>query len=97
QFRYMTDWAYEESGWWIKNVAINGVGIDIGAFYNPPPPETDFIVSLIGDDGFVYTMNLDDITESGTLDLWTIFADDEYILLVVSALFGDVDYTLNFV
>ena len=97
QFRYMTDWAYEELGWWITNVAINDVGIDVGAFYNPPPPETDFLISLIGDDGFVYDLGLDDATEIGSLDLWTIFSDDEYILLVVSATFGNVDYTLNFV
>jgi len=97
QFRYMTDWAYEELGWWITNVAINDVGIDVGAFYNPPPPETDFLISFIGDEGFVYDMNLNDADETGAFDLWTIFPDDEYILMVVSATFGNVDYTLDFV
>jgi len=97
QFRYMTDWAYEELGWWITNVAINDAPIDVSAFYHPPPPETDFLISFIGDDGFVYDMELNDADETGALDLWTIFPDDEYILMVVSATFGNVDYTLNFV
>ncbi|MHA1562495.1 MAG: hypothetical protein ACTSPA_10260 [Promethearchaeota archaeon] len=97
QFRYMTDWAYEELGWWITNIAINGAPIDVSAFYHPPPPETDFLISFIGDDGFVYDMELNDVDETGALDLWTIFPDDDYILMVVSATFGIVDYTLNFV
>ena len=28
--RYMTDWAFEEPGWWVDNIAINGVMVDNG-------------------------------------------------------------------
>ncbi len=90
QFRYMTDWAIEEAGWWITDVAVNDEVILVGDFYHPPKPESEFLISLIGSDGTVYEMNLDDVTETGT------FVIDGDMLLIVSSLVGDVDYSLNF-
>ncbi|MHA1561330.1 MAG: hypothetical protein ACTSPA_04325 [Promethearchaeota archaeon] len=94
QFRYMTDWAFEEPGWWIENVMINEDVLDLNEFYSIIP-EADFMVTLTNADGTeLYDLVLDDLTEEGTFDLG-IF-EDEYILLIVSATVGMADYELDF-
>lgn len=96
QFRYMTDWAYEEAGWWISDIKINDDSILVDDFYLPPPPETDFLVTLIGENGLIVELELDTINEYGTLNLWEYFSEDEYIYLVISTTKGQVDYSLRF-
>ena len=55
-FRYMTDWGFENPGWWIDNVQVlegeNGgepaFNVDVFTFPpEPPAPEEDFMVTLI--------------------------------------------------
>jgi len=94
QFRYMTDWAFEEPGWWIENVMINEDVLDLNDFYSIIP-EADFMVTLTNADGSIlHDLDLDDLTEEGTFDLG-IFGE-EYVLLIVSAIVGMADYELDF-
>ncbi|UCC20162.1 MAG: immune inhibitor A [Promethearchaeota archaeon] len=105
RFRYMTDWAFQEPGWWIDNVAINGIVIDnaddISAFALPPPPPTEFMVTIIGvdsagaysDDRFT-TVNLDGINEFST-PLAPYMTPDGYVLLIISPLIGPADYAFE--
>ncbi len=108
--RYMTDWAYEDPGWWVDNVAIDGIIIDnaddVISFISSPPPETDFWVTLIvvveTPTGLQYnnivTLDLNDLTESldETLDLANLItSDEEYLQLIVSPKIGLADYTVS--
>ena len=95
QFRYMTDWASEEAGWWIENVKVNEIDLDLDDFYSITPiPEADFMVTLTNVNGSnVYDLVLDDLNY-GTFDLSRF--GDEYILLIVSATVGMADYELDF-
>ena len=49
-FRYMTDWAYTDPGWYVDNIAINGEIVDNGdairSFTSDPPVELDFMVTI---------------------------------------------------
>ena len=49
-FRYMTDWGYTDPGWYVDNIAINGVikedGDKIVSFKSDPPVELDFAVTI---------------------------------------------------
>ena len=48
-FRYMTDWASLWEGWYVDNVRINDVAISNEAFeVDPPYPDADFFVTLLG-------------------------------------------------
>ena len=104
-FRYMTDWGYEDPGWWIDDIALNGAIIDnaddVNSFVFPPDPPTKFIVTLIGvemiDDNPSY--NIDRCTtlpfEAGnvmTEPLSTYITSDGYVLVIVSPLVGPADY-----
>ena len=104
-FRYMTDWGTENPGWWVDNVKINDLLIDdaddIISFTTPPLPETDFIVSIVevtvNNDipsyNDVFELSLDDISETGSLDLIDFISEDGYLLVIVSPTIGPVDYT----
>lgn len=105
RFRYMTDWAFQEPGWWIDDVTLNGVVIDnaddVSAFILPPPPPTEFMVTIIGvdstgaysDDRFT-TFNLDGPNEFSTT-LAPYMTPDGYVLLIVSPLLGPADYAFE--
>ena len=104
-FRYMTDWGYEDPGWWIDDIALNGVifdnADDLNSFVFPPDPPTEFIVTIVGvemiDDNPTY--NLDTCT-TFTLDgtnemvepLIPYIPIDGYVLVIVSPLVGPADY-----
>jgi hypothetical protein len=50
-FRYMTDWGYTDPGWYVDNIALNGViidnGDDVRTFESlQPPAEVDFSVVI---------------------------------------------------
>jgi hypothetical protein len=106
-FRYMTDWAFEEPGWWVDNIAIDGAIIDnaddIITFTFPPNPETDFLVTLIAveenGNGLKYknvvTVDVDDVTETATELLDRYIEKDGYVLLIVSSNLGPAEYTIN--
>jgi len=78
----MTDWAFEEPGWWVDNVMINDELIDnaddVINFGFPPNPETDFIVTVIRVDywqgnpyySLIEDMDLDIVTEIGSEELY---------------------------
>ncbi len=93
QFRYMTDWAFEEAGWWVENVMVNDMALDMNAFYSIIPA-AEFMVTLTNADGSIlFDLELDAVND-GTFDL-TPFGD-ELILLIVSAIVGMADYELDF-
>ena len=57
-FRYMTDWATLEDGWYVDDVRISDVAIPNAAF-DPNYPEADFSVTLLGVRKAVPPMKLD--------------------------------------
>lgn len=81
-FRYMTDWSYTDPGWFVDNIAINGVVVDngdnIGSFSSDPPVKLDFMVTIYapaysnGGISLPYkmeTLKLDDDTETALYSL----------------------------
>jgi len=103
RFRYMTDWATQYSGWWVDNIAINGVGVEDEFEIYPPLPEADFMVTIIGAEidnkGIKYTriedMTLDDLTEAGVQALDKFIEHKGYVLLIISANKGPSDYIFS--
>ncbi len=110
QFRYMTDWGTTELGWFVDNIAINGVvvdnGDDVRSFESTlPPVEVDFSVVLYAP---AYTndeislpykmvkMSLDDATESGSMNL-AGFTGYKEIYVLVSADHGPTNYKFGLV
>jgi hypothetical protein len=94
QFRYMTDWAYEEAGWWVENVMVNEVVVDLNEFYSVIP-EADFMVTLTNADGSVVVdLNINDLDETGLI-LLDMFGNEE-IFLIVSSIVSMADYKLDF-
>jgi len=104
-FRYMTDWGYEDPGWWIDDIALNGVVFDdaddLISFVFPPDPPTKFIVTLIGvetiEDNPIY--NIDTCTTfllDGTNEMFAplnpYILINGYVLVIVSPLVGPADY-----
>ncbi len=106
-FRYMTDWGTEDLGWFIDNIKINDEIIDdadeLVTFEVPEDPEIDFIVTLIdvvdtegyADYNVIGTMNLDDITETGLMEITNYISENENILVIVSPSKGPADYTFE--
>lgn len=100
-FRYMTDWAVQNPGWWVDNVMINGAIIDNAdttiAFETfPPLPEADFMITVIGND-HIEDMTLDDLTESGMEGLSRFIGKDanDTVLIIISPNQGPADYTFS--
>ncbi len=106
-FRYMTDWAFEFSGWWVDNIVIDGTIVDnaddVITFTFPPNPETDFLVTLIGveknGNGLKYkkviTLDLDDVSETVIEELDKYIEKDGYVLMIVSATVGPAEYAIT--
>ncbi len=100
-FRYMTDWAVLYPGWWVDNIAINGEIIDnadttITFELVPPLPETDFMVTVIGN-GRVEDISLDDLTEYGMEDLSRFISKGSHgrVLIIISPNEGPADYMFS--
>jgi immune inhibitor A len=82
-FRYVTDWATTNAGWYIDDVRANGVLISDGASIAPfkditeiLPTNNDFTVTFVGMTGQgkgadykVITLKLDEMTEAGLYEL----------------------------
>jgi len=106
-FRYMTDWATENPGWWVDNITINNQLIDDAdekvIFTVPPLPETDFIVSIIevtvvNEEPVDYEISeliLDSVEETGSLELNSHITEEGYLLIIVSPKLGPADYTIE--
>jgi len=104
QFRYMTDWAGFEEGWYIDNVTLNGKVIDNGddiVSLEPVYPEVDFIVTVYAPGYYVspgYSMpallmdvSLDELTEEGSTVMRALRMYHE-VYIIVSANDGPVNY-----
>ncbi|MCR4408159.1 MAG: immune inhibitor A [Anaerolineae bacterium] len=97
-FRYVTDWATTEAGWYIDNVYVNGNLISDGSSVAPfkdityyQPIELDFKVTLVGmyerygkTNYIVRDMYLDDLKEEGAGFLAGIVRLGGYAVLLVS-------------
>lgn len=48
-FRYMTDWSYNDPGWWIdsSSVTVSGSVVSLANEAPPPPPTVDFDVTIV--------------------------------------------------
>ena len=82
-FRYVTDWATTEAGWFIDNVRVDGALISDGSSIEPfkditeiVPINNDFTVTFVGFKGTgkgtqykVMSMKLDSVTEDGLFEL----------------------------
>ncbi|QEE15709.1 immune inhibitor A domain-containing protein [Promethearchaeum syntrophicum] len=111
QFRYMTDWGYEDPGWWVDNIALNGEIIDdadgLISFIVPPPAETDFYVTMITavetdlgmeyHDIIYFTLSeLENALES-PIDLAGFVEPEEFCYLLVSPTIGLADYEFSLI
>jgi hypothetical protein len=104
-FRYMTDWATTEQGWFVDNIAFNGVvvdnGDDVRSFESMQPPmEVDFSVTIYApaysNDEIslpykMITVSLDDATETGSQSL-AGFAGYKDLYIIVSDDSGPTNY-----
>ncbi len=97
-FRYVTDWATTEAGWFIDNVAVDGTlisdGSDAGVFKDITeivPINNDFTVTFVGIAGQgkgadykVITMKLNETTESGWYELNNILKSSNAAVMLVT-------------
>jgi hypothetical protein len=109
RFRYMTDWAFANPGWWIDDIRINGVLIDDAdstIVFEPILPETDFMVTVISVEyekrempkyKLLEDITLDDLTETGMKYLDHFIEKRGSVLLIVSPILGPTDYTFSVV
>ena len=102
QFRYMTDWGLQEPGWWIDDISINSDVIDnaddVISFVLPPPPPTEFMITIIGVDSLgeystdrMTTFNIEGLNEL-TEALANYMTTDGTVLLIINPLLGPADY-----
>lgn len=97
-FRYVTDWATAEAGWFIDNVYVDGNLISDGSSVEPfkdlteiVPINNDYTVTFIGirktKSAPVYkvlTMKLDSVTEDGLFELNKILKTSNKVVLLVT-------------
>ena len=109
RFRYMTDWATYYGGFWVDNIAINGITIDDAdttVVFGPLFPENDFMVTVIGVEyekgempkyKLIEDITLDDITETGMKYLDHFIEKKGCVLLIISPILGPTDYMFSVV
>jgi hypothetical protein len=108
RFRYMTDWSTLWEGWYVDNIAINGVVIDDADTTLAFAPfeifaDNDFLVTLIkvqmkkGMPKYrhLYTMNMDDSAETVAKIIDGFIDDSDYVLMIVSPTMGPADYVFT--
>lgn len=99
-FRYMTDWAYQEAGWYIDNIRVDAIGFshdadstdDWMSLEEVKGLYTDYLVSFVGfrnGNGMVNIVHVDDLlnfTEDEAKELQEMFNDAsyEYIIMMVT-------------
>jgi hypothetical protein len=102
-FHYITDWATHYGGWYIMDdVTVGGEVLELDAWY-PPPPEADFMVSLVYYKAkrgrnypvWVRELRLNDMTEKGSK--WIPIRRPYYVVMVVSGIHdaGVADYAFK--
>jgi hypothetical protein len=102
-FHYITDWATHYGGWYIvDDVMVGGEVLELDVWY-PPPPEADFMVSLVYYKAkrgrnypvWVSELSLNDFNEKGTK--WIPIKKPYYVVVVVSAIhdLGTADYAFK--
>ena len=105
-FRYVTDWATTESGWFIDNVYVDDVLISDGSSVAPfkdlteiLPIELDFMVTFVafrgGNKGNLYrvqTLRLDDVSEVGKINLNPLLKFGKVAMLVTLKAPADFPY-----
>jgi hypothetical protein len=101
RFRYMTDWVYQEFGWWVDNVEVTTDSETIAVTeFGPAFAEVDFSVHLVRVDkwrgktyySLIAEMELDD---ENTGEMWLapfLFFRSPEVIVVVSADTRGVDY-----
>jgi len=104
-FRYMTDWAYTEQGWFVDNIALNGViidnGDDVRLFESMQPPvEVDFSVIIYAPEFYneefslpykLVKLNLIDSSETIEQSL-AGFSGYKEVFIIVSSNAGPTNY-----
>jgi hypothetical protein len=97
-FRYITDWAFVEPGWYVDNVYVDDTLISDGSSTDPfmditevVPIENDFEVTLVGikrvGRGNAYkimTLDLDDISEEGLTNIRKLLKGHTDVVLMVT-------------
>ena len=97
-FRYVTDWATTEAGWFVDNVAVNGKPISDGSSTAPfkdlteiLPVNNDFTVTFVGIKGNgkgneyrVLSMKLNNVTEDGLFELNKVLKNSSSALMLVT-------------
>jgi len=111
RFSYMTDWGYQDPGWWIDNVKIDGVQVSEDDYWDLyDPPATSFIVTVIRQDfweGEYYfslvTEMVLDANNEGTIDLAPFLSSPgpklRYpdVILAITPRVGIADYSFSVV
>lgn len=87
-FRYMTDWGTTEQGWFVDNIAVNGIlldnGDDVRSFVSMQPPvEVDFTVTIYAP---AYTN--DEISLPYKMETLSLADDTETVLKSLSGYAG---------
>lgn len=97
-FRYVTDWASNEAGWFIDNIYYDGDLISDGSSKDPfqdlteiIPINNDFSVTFLGMKGspknpqlLVLPLELDDMTEDGAIRLHRLLSSSNQALMLVT-------------
>jgi immune inhibitor A len=97
-FRYVTDWATSGAGWYVDNVTVNGTLISDGSSVAPfkditeiIPVNNDYAVTFVGTKGSgrkieykIKVMHLNDITESGKIELNDLLKWSNSVVMMVS-------------
>jgi len=98
-FRYMTDQAYNEYGWDIYEVCVDGAEVSLTDLVTPVPPETDFLLTVLAYDyqnGYrimdIPVMDLDE-----TAQMLMSASGYAWMIVLISPRDGPVDYTLDIV
>jgi bacillopeptidase F (M6 metalloprotease family) len=107
-FRYVTDWATIEAGWYIDNVRVDGTLVSDGTSVDPfediteiLPINNDFTVTFVGykmtTRGAQYkvkALKLDRVTEDGLLELDQVlrWSDKAAMLVTLDAQAGFTGY-----
>jgi len=106
-FRYVTDWAFNELGWWVDDISLNGEVIDNAdetvIFEVPLGPLTDFMVTFIRADKwrgktiymFMDDMYIDHEDETGIMWSFPYASGNADLYMIISPLQGPADYEFS--
>jgi len=100
RFRYMTDQLFQDYGWWIEDVMVNG---ELVPEFGPAWEDVDYFVHVLRVDywknrpyyTYIKEMKLDENNEGSVWLFHFLFFRNPDVLLVVSANMGGVDYEFS--